>query len=309
MSKSLESIVKTARNKGKKLEAPAGEPTLQLLLAILWHGRTRQAAEEALDTLLESFVDLNELRISTPDELMALLPQDWEDTRVSVARMQEALHLLYAREREVSMASLNGKGKRQIQQYLQTMPSLTPDMVAHVLLFGFGAHAIPVDTRLQGALLAAKVVTADQTSEQIESQLCRLIKAADAPEGALALRHWAESAKWEDPVAAQEALKAAEAAKQPKKKVAVEKTAEEKAPAKKAATKKTTKKAPAKKTAVKKAPAKKASTKKTPAKKAPVKKTASKKKAPAKKTTTKKTAAKKAAAKKKTTKKTSRKKA
>lgn len=176
-------------------DTPTG-PTVQLILAFLqWEATTRQA-ETAYGKLMAELVDLNELRISLDDELIAIIGPRYPMADERIARLREALHEVYLREYDVEMHSVLDANKRDQRRYLDTLPGITPYVAAQVMLLAFGGHAVPVDEKLLDLLADADAVPEDVTDPApAEAWLSRQIKAGDSVEAHLLFQAWSDTTK------------------------------------------------------------------------------------------------------------------
>ena len=177
-----------------RLEAPpVGDPVSQLVLSMLTANTTTDRADAALTTLLGELVDLHELRVSHPCEIVAILGADYPGVEDRVVRLREALFTVYDRENDLSLASIAGKGKKEQRAYLDGLQSVPAYAAAQVTLLCYGGHALPVDDRLLAALVDEGVFEAEETCSSAEAFLLRQVKAGDAMEAHLALQCWADT--------------------------------------------------------------------------------------------------------------------
>ncbi len=177
-----------------RLEAPpVGDPVSQLVLSMLTVNTTTERAEAAFTRLMEELVDLHELRVSHPYEIVAIVGDDYPGVEDRVVRIREALFTVYHRENDLNVASIAGKGKKEQRAYLDGMESVPVYAAAQVTLLCYGGHALPVDDRLLAALVDEGVFEADETCASAEAFLLRQVKAGDAMEAHLALQCWADT--------------------------------------------------------------------------------------------------------------------
>ncbi len=234
----LNALLRKARAAAKGVEGPFDmDPASQLVLSFLNFNATRKQSERAYDALMESVVDLHELRVSHPHELVELIGENYPGAYDRVLRLREALHAVYQREHDVSLKTVAGKGKREQRQYFETLPGTPPYVAAQVLLFSFGAHAVPVDDKLCVLLIAEGVMDEAAAPADAESFLAKQIKAGDALDTHLALQAWADKRK--APATPKPATTRVAAKKTTKKKTTTKKAAKKTA-AKKTSKKKTT---------------------------------------------------------------------
>ncbi|MEM7577772.1 MAG: hypothetical protein AAF328_09875, partial [Planctomycetota bacterium] len=89
----LNALIKKAKAAAKAFEAPdPRDPAHQLVVALLESNHTRKAAEDAHAALLDAFVDLHELRVSHPHELVEVIGDDYPDAYERAIRIRESLN-------------------------------------------------------------------------------------------------------------------------------------------------------------------------------------------------------------------------
>lgn len=172
---------------------PQLDPVTQLIVGFLEWNATRPEAEQAHQDLMAELVDNNDLRVSLPHELLALIGEAYPLGLERVTRLREVLHEIYYREHCVSLRVLQGKPKKQVRAYIESLPGITPYVAAQVMLMGFGVHAMPVDDRLAQLLIDAQVVDAEATVGEISRFVERRVKAGEVAAAHHTLRHWADS--------------------------------------------------------------------------------------------------------------------
>lgn len=290
-------------------DAAYDDPIAVLVYSFMLWDATTEQANDAMQKLVESIVDFNELRVCLPTEVVALIGSRYPNGLERAERMKSALHSIYLQRHAVSLEHLSELGKRETKAFVESLTDIPAYVSARVLQRCYDVHAIPVDDRLVDLFVEKGVLSEPVESDEVVAWLSRQVKSKDGSAVEAALRVFVDTSpkpqrksvakkpatKKTEPK--EEVVAEAEPKKESKKKAAEDKGATKTA---KVASKKAPAKKPvAKKAATKKPAAKKAATKKPAAKKAATKKPAKKaaKKAPAKKASKK--TAKKAASKKK----------
>jgi len=158
-AKKLHALVKRLRAKypeASVFPAPAWEGTdpilAEFVFSLLLAESTPLLARAAFEVFKSEFVDLNELRISLPDEVAELLGEDYPHADERTARIRATLHDIYQREHVMSLAALAEAGKREIRHYLESLNGVTPFVIARVKLLHLGGSAVPVDNTLLSRL-------------------------------------------------------------------------------------------------------------------------------------------------------------
>lgn len=247
-----------------------------LLFSACLEDSTYEQAEAAYSRMLESFFDLNEIRVSSVAEIEQSLGEindaDWKALRV-----REVLQYVFETYYAFDLETLKRKTQDAANKELMSINHLSTFMRDYTVQHGLGAHVLPVDETMAKALKWMCLAEIGETAEQAADAIKAGLKKSDGPLFCYLLKCAAtdpvlqpgfdeyEDASEEDPLNAHKRL--AELIKKPVKK---------KAPKKAAA--KVSKKKPAKKTSSRTKAVKKKTTtkKKTVKKKVAVKKKATK---------------------------------
>ena len=72
-TKALSTLLKRLKNSTKPQSQPPRDPVLQMVVGFLSWETTVEAAEDALGKLLAVMVDINELRVTYDDEIIAVI--------------------------------------------------------------------------------------------------------------------------------------------------------------------------------------------------------------------------------------------
>lgn len=257
--KAFASVLKKATTAWSGEEADELEPIAELVISFLTWNATSRQADTAFGKIMAQVVDLNELRVSHANEVIELIGVRYPDAQHRVIRLLQSMMEIFEREHDYKMGSLGSRNKRELREYLDTLPGIPPFVAARVALLSFGAHAMPVDDRLLTLLVKAGVFEAGTTPVEAEGWLTRQVKAGDSMGAYLALQEWADGQRVTIPTPPPTpAVKTAPVKEEPEK--PAKKTTKSSA-AKKTA-KKTTKKAAASKTTKKKTTKKRVAKKK-----------------------------------------------
>jgi endonuclease III len=155
-------------------------PLAQLILAQLSWDAAPLNAQKAARRLSEQMIDLNEVRVSTPREISAVI-RDCVPNPMECARaISRSLNSIYQRENLLSLDHLEGKGRREARQYLDSLDGVNAHASASVMLWSLSAHAIPVNQRLLRALRKEGLVDPDAEAPVVQAFLERHVAAAEA---------------------------------------------------------------------------------------------------------------------------------
>ena len=169
------------------------DPIEQLIIAVLSQETTTERARKALKALNDELVDYNELRVSTPAEISEHIgrhiPRSVQRAKVLV----QVLNAVYAREYAMSLDSLSSKGIREIKSYLESIEGISPYVVASIMLWSLGGHAIPINDPMYDCLIKQELAHPNATPAEVQSFLERHISAADAKTFCMELEAYAAS--------------------------------------------------------------------------------------------------------------------
>lgn len=189
--------LKSLLNRLGKEEAPEAEPVmdpvLRLVHAFLLWNATGKQAEKAFERLVGGIVDANDLRVHTQDEIVETLGARYPIGVERAARMLDVLQEIYDRERDTTLERLHGLGKKEIREYLKTLPGMVPYAEACVSLLSFDAHAVPVDEKLMEMLVAEGVIDPGADLAETIGFLERTIRAEEAAGAHRLLQRWADA--------------------------------------------------------------------------------------------------------------------
>ncbi len=138
------------------------------------------------------FVDLNDLRVSRPEEITEVFGDMSPAAAASAEAMTQVLNAIFDKYDKVTLSGLTDEGKRQARKDLEEIRGMTPFTVAYTFLTALGGHAIPLTEKMVGYLQQNELVHPEATLQEIESFLERQISAADAYTFYMLLRAEAE---------------------------------------------------------------------------------------------------------------------
>lgn len=137
-----------------------------LLYAVVREGTTREKADRAFQNLKDRFVDWNEVRVSTVQELcdaMGPLPDVATRAQRLIGILQEWFELTYS----FDMEEVAKKGLKEGAKKVSRLNDSNDYAVAWVMQHGLGGHAIPLDGPSIRVLRRLGIL--DGESESLES--------------------------------------------------------------------------------------------------------------------------------------------
>ena len=145
--------------------------------------------------LKDYFVDWNDLRVATVEEIAEVLGPDVEPARSIAATLVGTLNAVFDKHNMLGLQSLRKLGKRPAKLLLEKLSGATPFVVDYCMLSALQGHAIPLTPKMIEYLKTSQFIDAEAGYEEIEGFLARLISIKNAYEFYSLLRHESESPK------------------------------------------------------------------------------------------------------------------
>jgi endonuclease III len=164
--KILDHVLVVLKKRYEVAEVPARNVVDHLLYAVVREGTTAEKADAAYQRLRDRFVDWNEVRVSTVQELcdaMGPLPDVAGRAQRLIGLLQEWFELTYS----FDMEEVAKKGLKEGAKKLSRLDAANDYVVAWVMQHGLGGHAIPLDAPAIRMLRRLGVL--DGESESLES--------------------------------------------------------------------------------------------------------------------------------------------
>jgi len=168
------------------------EPIRQLVYSFLLWDCTTNRADNAFKRIEETYVDMNDLRVSRAEEIMDVLGKTYPDAEERVARIKASLRDIYLREHTVSLVAVREGGKREARKYVDSLDGMHPFVSARVCLLGMDCHAVPVEERLLNKLIKAGVFEPETPLDKASGTIERHVKASEGLETYLVLQAYSE---------------------------------------------------------------------------------------------------------------------
>jgi hypothetical protein len=195
-SKKIQKLYRLLKQKpGRHAPVEFEEPVDALVFAIVSENLTESQAHAAMKKLRDYFVDWNDLRVATVEEIAEVLGQDIPPARNIAATLVGSLNAVFEKHNMLSLQSLRKLGKRPAKILLEKLNGATPFIVDYCMLTSMQGHAIPLTPKTIEFLKTGQLIHAEATYEEVEGFLCRLISIKNACEFYSLLRHESESPK------------------------------------------------------------------------------------------------------------------
>lgn len=167
---------------------------------LLWEASTPMALE-AYERFTAMTVDMNDLRVSLPADIVATLGPRYPHAEERALRLKATLNDIFRREHAVRLPPA-AAGKRDIRAYVESLEGIVGPFVAtRVLLLCYGVHGIPVDERTRELLIEAGVFESKADQQEIAGAISRHVKAELSEQTHIALQACVDQVPVAKPVA------------------------------------------------------------------------------------------------------------
>ncbi len=147
--------------------------------AVLTADAAEADVDKAIEALEKEFVDVNELRVSPPKEIVDAIGRDYPYARAKARELTGSLNAIFTRRNTLSFAHTEEMSKRDLRRHLLEL-GLSPYGAAYMMLVVFGGHAIPVDRSLVECLEMDECIEPGSELEDVQGFLERIIRQKDA---------------------------------------------------------------------------------------------------------------------------------
>ena len=155
------------------------DPVAVLIFSfLLWEATTSQA-KDAMQKLVDSTVDFNELRVCLPNEIVATIGIRYPRSVERAQRLKTTLHSIYLAQHSVSLEHLADLGKRETKAFIEGLKGIPSFVASRLLQRCYDVHTIPVDDRLVDLLVEHDVLSEPVEADVVCSWISRQVKSKD----------------------------------------------------------------------------------------------------------------------------------
>jgi endonuclease-3 len=158
----LQSIHKALKKLFTVVHPPADRSILEhLIYACCLENAPYLSADEALARLQETYLDWNEVRVTTVAELAECLAC-LKDAEEAAKRVRNTLHSVFETYYSWDLEFLKKENLGKATKILQDYKSISPFVISYVVQNGLGGHSIPIDDAALVVLYALQVIEEDE---------------------------------------------------------------------------------------------------------------------------------------------------
>jgi endonuclease III len=195
-AKKVQQLYRLLKRKYPRVEKVVHEePVNALVYAIFSENMSDAAAQSVMRRFADRFVDLNDLRVSRPKEVIEVLGESTSFTKAAALTLSTVLKLIFDEYHRVSLEALKKIGKRPTRGVLEKMDGVSRFVVDYCMLTAFQGHAIPLTQTMIEFLRNNKLVHPNADHDEIEGFLAKQTPAENAYEFYALLRRESESSK------------------------------------------------------------------------------------------------------------------
>lgn len=171
------------------------DPIEAFVYGIISEIMEERKSHEIKKRFLSHFIDLNGLRVSLIPEIVEVIGENSERTRLIASNLIKSLTAVFNKNNVVSLENLKKLGKRPARQALEAIEGATNFIVDYVMLTALDGHAIPLTAPMINYLKREGLVHPESDLEEIEGFLTRQISANNGYEFYYLLREETEKGK------------------------------------------------------------------------------------------------------------------
>ncbi len=168
-SDKIKALFKLVQKRHKYVPPVQQQDVLEhLIYAAVLENATYEAADAAYAVLEHHYIDWNEIRVSTAQELADTLPMLPDPPSVG-ERIKRTLQAVFETYYMYDLEELRKKTISQASDVLRAIPACSRFMVDYTVQVGLGGHVIPLDEAAMRAfrLLGLTQVSKDRTREEV----------------------------------------------------------------------------------------------------------------------------------------------
>lgn len=171
------------------------DPLFRMAVGVLGVVNGDEFAERLVNKLAANVVSWNEVRVSNASELQRAAGDSVDSHAPYYESLIRTLQAVFDHENVMSLDRLKSMGRREAKAILEKLNGVDEYVVASILLWSLGGHAIPVCDRLLDSLRAADLVHPDATRAEVQAFLERHVPATEAKTFCLVMRSFSPPKK------------------------------------------------------------------------------------------------------------------
>lgn len=139
---------KLKKDGGKASIETVDDSTRALLMGVLCNYASEQRAAAAMRKLMETSVDLNDLRVTPVADLVSSIGTDFPNVRQAAQEVMQVLNSVFNSLHHLDLSFLKGQAKKNVASFLQGLDGLTPHAAAFFRNRYLNQSEIPLDDNM-----------------------------------------------------------------------------------------------------------------------------------------------------------------
>ncbi len=192
----IKKLFTSMKRDGTKVEKRSfDDPIDALVYGIICERMRRSRSKLAYKHAMSYFVDLNDLRVSRPEEICDIFGKDTPETRRAASTLIRVLTAIFDEKNCLTLHDMVKVGKRQAKHELEELDGITHFAVNYCMLTAMKSHSIPLTESMIDFLRKKECVYPSANAHDIEGFLTKQISAKDGYEFYALLRAHSESGR------------------------------------------------------------------------------------------------------------------
>jgi len=159
-----------SRTYGKARKGRKIDPFDQLLMCILSHRSSESAAQKAFDQLREEYVDWNEARVATTEELGEILSKAGVSAGAAYA-LKTALEAIFNKQYAMDLTFLEGAKPEEARRMLMDLDGIPDQIISAWILLTYDNQPVPADEDIARVVRRLGAVKPDAAVSTVERTL------------------------------------------------------------------------------------------------------------------------------------------
>ncbi|MBX3397086.1 MAG: hypothetical protein KF841_17165 [Phycisphaerae bacterium] len=149
---------KLKKDGGKATIEAVDDSTRALLMGILCNYAAEQRAAGAVRKIIESVVDMNELRVTAVSDLVGIIGHDYPQARQAATEITQVFNSVFNSLHHLDVSYLKTQSKKAVNAFLEGIDGLTPHAAAFFRNRYLNYNEIPLDENMFSYLHRTKCI-------------------------------------------------------------------------------------------------------------------------------------------------------
>lgn len=142
------------------------DSTQILVMGILSNYAAELRAAAAMRKLMETMVDMNDLRVSAVADLVPIIGVDYPKARQAAMEITQVFSSIFNSQHHLDVSFLKGQSKKAVNAFLQGLDGLSPHTAAFFRNRYLGHSDVPLDENMYAYLVKTGCIPEDVSHEE-----------------------------------------------------------------------------------------------------------------------------------------------